>query len=110
MLAARGEIVAFTDDDVVVDRYWLAELVRGFSMAADVVCVTGLVMPLELETQAQLWFEEFGDSTQRFTLRIFDLQEHHPNTPLYPYAGSFGSAANMAFRTAFLRSVGGFDP
>src|SRR5258706_1006326 len=28
--AAQGEILAFTDDDVVVDRCWLVRLVRGF--------------------------------------------------------------------------------
>jgi glycosyltransferase involved in cell wall biosynthesis len=26
MMAARGEILAFVDDDVVVDLYWLVEL------------------------------------------------------------------------------------
>src|SRR5262249_16734111 len=57
MMAAQGEILAFTDDDVVIDRYWLVELVRGFSRADDVVCVTGIVLPLELEAPAQLWFE-----------------------------------------------------
>src|SRR2546426_8584306 len=31
IMAARGEILAFTDDDVVVDAYWLAELVKAFS-------------------------------------------------------------------------------
>jgi hypothetical protein len=33
--AAEGEILAFTDDDVVVDRYWLLELVRGFRVTND---------------------------------------------------------------------------
>ncbi len=27
---ARGEILAFVDDDAIVDRYWLVELVRAF--------------------------------------------------------------------------------
>ncbi len=110
MMAAQGEILAFTDDDVVIDRYWLVELVRGFSRADDVACVTGLIMPLELETQAQLWLEEYGGFSKGFSRCVFDMRENHPKTLLYPYtAGRFGSGANMAFRAAFLRSIGGFD-
>ncbi len=110
-MAAKGEILAFTDDDVVVDPYWLIELVRGFSLADNVGCVTGLVLPLELETPAQLWFEEFGGFSKGFIQRIFDMEENRLKTLLYPYtAGCFGTGANMAFTAAFLDSIGGFDP
>jgi hypothetical protein len=54
---ARGEIVAFTNDDVVVDSLWLVELARAFEFADDVACVTGLILPMELETPAQFWLE-----------------------------------------------------
>lgn len=111
MMAAKGEILAFTDDDVVVDPYWLVELARGFSVVDDVACTTGLILPLELEAPAQFWYEEYGGFSKGFNRRIFDMKENHPKTPLYPYsAGSFGSGASMAFTAAFLRSVGGFDP
>ncbi len=111
MMAARGEILAFTDDDIVVDAYWLVELVKAFGLADNVACVTGLLWPLELETQAQFWIEEFGGFSKGFSRRVFDMQENHPKTPLHPYAaGQFGSGANMAFTAAFLRNVGGFDP
>jgi len=111
IMAAKGEILAFTDDDVVVDRYWLLELVRAFTIAGDVACVTGLTLPLELETPAQVWFEEYGGFGKGFTRRIFDMAEHHPKTPLHPYtAGQFGSGVSVAFSAKFLHSVGGFDP
>jgi GT2 family glycosyltransferase len=111
IMAARGEVLAFIDDDVVVDPYWLAELVGAFKKAEGVGCVTGLVLPLELETPAQFWFEEYGGFSKGFTRRIFDMGESHPRTTLYPYiAGSFGTGASMAFRASFLRSLGGFDP
>jgi cellulose synthase/poly-beta-1,6-N-acetylglucosamine synthase-like glycosyltransferase len=110
-MAARGGILAFVDDDVVVDRYWLVELVRAFGVADDVACVTGLGLPLELETASQFWFEEHGAFNNGFTRRIFDMQENHPKTPLHPYAvGRFGAGATMAFKAAFLHDVGGFDP
>jgi phosphoheptose isomerase/GT2 family glycosyltransferase len=108
---ARGDVIAFTDDDVVVDRHWLAGLAEGFAAADDVACVTGLILPLEIETQAQAWFEQFGGFSKGFTRRIFDTAAHHPNDPLFPYAaGRFGSGNNMAFRSSVLRALGGFDP
>ncbi len=107
---ARGEILAFTDDDVVVDSYWLVELVKAFSSGDNVAGVTGLGLPLELETQAQAWFEEFGAFNKGFTRRTFDRTHSYTDIPLYPFAaGRFGSGASMAFTAAFLRSVGGFD-
>jgi hypothetical protein len=106
-----GSIVAFTDDDVVVDKYWLAEIVRGFSAADAVGCVTGLVIPSELKTPTQVLFEEFGGFTKGFTQRIYDLGDHLPANPLFPYtAGRFGTGANMAFKTELLQKTGGFDP
>jgi GT2 family glycosyltransferase len=108
---ARGEILAFTDDDVVVDAYWLLHLARAFSVTDDVASVTGLVAPLELETRAQILFEEYGGFCKGFSRRVYDLADNHPGEPLFPYtAGRFGTGASMAFRADFLRSVGGFDP
>jgi GT2 family glycosyltransferase len=106
---AHGEIVAFTDDDVMVDRHWLSSLAHAFLQDKDVACVTGLILPLELETTAQLWFEQFGGFSKGFEARSFDLGPNRPPDPLFPYtAGRFGSGANSAFRTDKLRALGGF--
>ena len=108
--AAKGEILAFTDDDVVVDAYWLVELVRAFNVSTNVACVTGLVLPLELETPAQLWFEEYVGgswSNSWFTQSVFDTKRRHVHL-FRP--GEHGGGANMAFTAAFLCSIGGFDP
>lgn len=111
IMVARGEILAITDDDVIIDRYWLVELVKGFKVAADVACVTGLVLPWELETPAQFLLEEYGGFSKGFIRRIFDRKENHPRTPLYPYtAGRFGTGASLAFKATYLHSIGGFDP
>lgn len=108
---ARGELVAITDDDVVVDPHWLSELVHGFGVGAKVVCVTGLILPKLLETRAQQLFEEFGGYSRGFSERVFDMGENRPADPMYPYRASvFGSGANTAFRTEYLRGIGGFDP
>jgi cellulose synthase/poly-beta-1,6-N-acetylglucosamine synthase-like glycosyltransferase len=119
---ARGRIVAFADDDVVVDRGWLKALAEGF-LDEQVAGVTGLVVASELETPAQIWIEEYGGfgkgcRRQRFDRAGFETEEGDgfrrvQGAPvlLYPYSpGVFGSGANMAFRTDALRRLGGFDP
>jgi len=109
LAAAGGDVVVFSDDDVVVDPGWLHALLTGFD-APDVTCVTGLILPLELETTAQQWIEQFGGFGKGFSRRRFDLDQHRDPSPLYPFnAGVFGSGANTAFRTAELRRIGGFD-
>jgi glycosyltransferase involved in cell wall biosynthesis len=108
---ASGEIVAFVDDDVTFDSYWLAELVKGFNAAEGVACVTGMILPVEIEGPSQLWIEQYGGFSKGFRRRIFDMEDNRPKDPLFPYtAGALGSGANMAFRTSILRSLGGFDP
>lgn len=108
---ARGQIVVFTDDDVVVDNHWLSGLIRGFEVAENVACVTSLLLPLELETPAQVLLEEFGGFNKGFKRRVFDRKHGGENIPLYPFtAGRFGTGGGMAFTTTFLRREGNFDP
>ena len=109
LAAARGEYVVFTDDDVLADENWIAFLAAGFDVVEDVACVTGAIIPAELETQPQLWLEEYGGFHKGFQRQVFNLTTHRRNTPLYPYdSGQFGAGANMAFRADVLRKLGGF--
>ena len=108
---ATGAIVAFTDDDVILDRKWLTEISRGFRAAPSAACVTGLIMPAELQTQAQLMLETHGHFGKGFEQRVVNCSTHRPADPLFPFTtGKLGSGANMAFRTDRLRQLGGFDP
>lgn len=108
---ASSEIVAFTDDDVVVDPDWLGALMRPFMRDRYVVAVTGLVLPSELETHAQWSFERYRGFGRGLEPRLFDLDGHRSHDrPLYPYwGGIFGSGNSMAFRRAELCAIGGFD-
>lgn len=109
--AAEGSILAFTDDDVRVDRRWLAETVRAFQAGTDVACVTGLILPAELQTRAQIMLEAHGHFGKGYQQRVFDLKDNRPDDPLFPFtAGQLGSGANMSFDTGMLRAIGGFDP
>ncbi|HZD67018.1 MAG TPA: glycosyltransferase [Acidimicrobiales bacterium] len=111
LAVAEGDIVAFTDDDVVVDGHWLAELATGFDAADDVACVTGLILPAELETPAQVLAAQHGAFAKGLGARVVDRGIHRPHDPLFPFAaGRLGSGANMAFHADTLRGLGGFDP
>ncbi|MEU6912939.1 glycosyltransferase [Streptomyces olindensis] len=111
LAAVRGEVVAFTDDDVVADPRWLTELTAPFAADAGLGCSTGLILPARLTTPAQVLLESHGGFAKGFTPRTYDPAHPPDDEPLFPFtAGRFGSGANMAFRTRVLRSVGGFDP
>jgi GT2 family glycosyltransferase len=109
--SASSEIVALTDDDVVVDPAWLDRLSAPFA-SREVAMVTGIVLPLELTTRAQKWFELYAGFSKGLTPRIYDNDLHKANDRLlYPYWGAiYGSTNNMAFRRAELIALGGFDP
>jgi len=87
----------------------LGSLVAGFD-GPEVACVTGLILPLELDTGAQRLLEEFGGYAKGFDRRVWDAGTHRLDRPLYPYTvGAFGSGANAAFRREALADIGGFD-
>jgi glycosyltransferase involved in cell wall biosynthesis len=127
---ASGEIVAFTDDDVEVDPVWLLAIALRLRAHPEEVGVSGLIVPGELETPAQLAFEDYyggfgpqhlvplshrlrggaGAGAGRQVL-VDALDEEHGVVTTFPLyaAGSLGVGANMAFRADVLRRLGGFD-
>jgi GT2 family glycosyltransferase len=108
---ASGELLAFTDDDVVVDRHWVTALAEAFIVTDGVGAVTGLIEPGELRTATQLLLERHGAFAKGYEPNIFDLDTHRPEDPRFPVAaGQFGSGANMAFNRKCLQHLGGFNP
>jgi GT2 family glycosyltransferase len=108
---ASGELLAFTDDDVVVDRHWVAAIAAAFTNTDGVGAVTGLIMPGELRTSAQVALERHGRFSKGFEPQTFDLGRHRPADRRYPLAlGRCGSGANMAFDRQCLHRLGGFHP
>jgi glycosyltransferase involved in cell wall biosynthesis len=102
---ARGDLVAFLDDDVVVDEGWLSGLVDAwqFDPAADLI--TGQVLPLELETPAQIAFERRGGFR-----RGFDRLHCVSGAGLDPCRiDVLGTGANMVVSRKAALELGGFD-
>jgi GT2 family glycosyltransferase len=107
---ARGEIVAFTDDDVVVDEGWIGAIVAAFVRHPHAACVTGPIAALELTTEEQRTFEQFTRFDKGLERQVYAAARPPVGDPLFPYApGRFGSGANIALRTGFARAIGGFD-
>ena len=76
------------------------------------MAVTGLVLPYELETEAQVLFERHGGGFGRgFRRRYWRIDNESGDRPLrYLGSGSFGTGANMAYRRSLLERIGSFDP
>ncbi len=105
---ARGELLAFIDDDATVDRDWLAGLIEAWCENPDAGAFTGPVLPVELETRSQILFEERLRDGHGFEKRRYGRVL--PGNPLYPCGpGLLGTGANMAFSVRVLNDLGGFD-
>lgn len=105
---ASGDVVALTDDDVDLDPDWVGNMVTPFYEDPGLGCVTGLIMPAQLESEQEQLFEQFGGFAKGFSDRTFALDDADRG-PLYPYnAGGFGSGANMACRRTTFLAFGGF--
>lgn len=107
---ARGEIIAYTDDDVVVDAGWVSAIVGAFRDPY-VMAVTGLTVPYELETEAQVLFERYGGFGRGYRRRYWRMPGNETRRLMkHLGGGQYGAGANMAFRRSVFEEVGPFDP
>jgi len=127
---AQYETLVFTDDDVRVEPSWLRAFGSRYVRQPELSAITGLILPSELETPAQLWFERYyggfaGERTfEPVTLKPTGRQKSilgnarvqvidSTNTTRRTFAiygiGAYGAGANMSFRATAIRGVGGFD-
>jgi GT2 family glycosyltransferase/SAM-dependent methyltransferase len=106
---STGAVVVFTDDDTTVHRDWLWRLLEPFAEPR-VLAVTGLVLPAELETEAQVAFEKalggFNHGYRRMRYgRVFFESTKGIAAPVW----KIGAGANMAVRREAFEHVGRFD-
>lgn len=90
--AARGEILVFTDDDVLVASNWLDEIHREFESDPNLFILGGRVL---------LARERLQD------VAIFTVNERREI--VFPNSGGVAMGANMAFRREVFDRVGSFD-
>jgi len=108
--SADGEVIAWVDDDERCDPWWATEIARGFVEVPEADGVTGIIIPGEIATKSQEWFEEFSGVRRGrgFAPAVFSPATARAQSPLYPLP-PFGAGGNMALRRAVLKEVGGFD-
>jgi glycosyltransferase involved in cell wall biosynthesis len=99
---ARGTVLAFMDDDVTVDRFWLANL-TAILRSGEWAGAGGRILP-EKDFSPPRWLSLRGPRGRYALapLALFDLGEH-PGQLAEPPFGT-----NMAFRKEMFEKHGGF--
>jgi len=125
---ARYDIIAFIDGTTYPDRAWLQTIANTLARP-EVMAVTGLVAPAELETEAQIRLEfnyikpEHGLRRQiiRQNSLTNSIQRNKSGAYLswlwrggltdqeLLWANHFGLGSNMAFRRDLFTAIGPFD-
>ena len=100
ILEAKGEIILFTDDDVIVDPNWLSQMESAFDRL-DCPAAGGRIVPV-WEGQKPAWFQENGQFATPKAIVSFDLGSEVCEPESAPYG------ANMAFRRRLFEEHGMF--
>jgi glycosyltransferase involved in cell wall biosynthesis len=94
---AKGEIIAFIDDDAVADERWLENLVKSYD-DLHVVGVGGLIKPI-WESSRPIWFPEELNWTVGCSYKGLPERKTYVRNPI---------GCNMSFRKDVFEKVGYF--
>jgi len=97
---ARGEVLAFMDDDVTVEQTWLQNLTSGLE-GEEWIGAGGRILPARTFPQPQ-WLPLQGPYNMGGMLALFDLGEIAGRLDTAPFG------TNMAFRKEVFQKYGGF--
>jgi len=97
---AKGDLIAVTDGDCVVDREWLKELAEGFT-AEDVAGVGGDQRSPDDETGTGRLIQDF--------LKTIGFMTEYIKTGSVAHETNHNASCNVAYRKTVLNEVGGFD-
>jgi glycosyltransferase involved in cell wall biosynthesis len=106
--AARGDIIAFTDDDVRLHPSWFERL-TGALADGTAMAATGLVLPAELETEAQQIFERYWGFGRGYDPQMFGAEFFAADLKTGSEVWKIGAGASMAFRREAFDRAGLFD-
>jgi len=98
---ARGEYVAFTDDDTQAIPDWAEKILAAFKTVEPLPSAVGGMITPRLEKKPPWWF------SPRLELRTWGESPGYLDTPTAHYGFS---GANMAFPRQILSLAGGFNP
>lgn len=98
---AKGEILIFVDDDILIGPRWLEEILKGFQ-DPQIYCVTGRVIPAGPITFTSERSGRYFTSERALTNWTLDSSD--PNWYQYILGEPVGFGSNMAFRKSFLEN------
>jgi glycosyltransferase involved in cell wall biosynthesis len=97
---AKGELLAFTDDDITVDTHWLVEISKAFE-EHNCLAVGGRILPVWHAPKPHWFYEERPFSLRAVSVH-YDLGEDACEATIPPFG------ANMAFRRIAFNRYGLF--
>ena len=104
LAAARGDLVAFTDDDVRVSEGWARAIVRAFDEYPEVDCLGGRTLPV-WPSPPPRWL------TPLHWVGPLALQDYGEDPVVIdPRRPRSLAGANLAFRTKVFEHIGLFSP
>ncbi len=92
--AARGAVVAFTDDDCVVSSEWVSRAAKAFAVDRELDGLFGRVLPLNGQVGGVAVSVKTDEAAKRYR---------------FPCSPFVGHGNNMAFRRQALLAIGAFD-
>jgi len=98
--AARGELLAFVDDDAVAEPRWLATLLGAYDRFPRVGAACGRAR-LRLERRPPAWYG-------RLTEAWYSAMDFGPSARLLLDPGEVPWSLNLSVRAALAREIGGF--
>jgi glycosyltransferase involved in cell wall biosynthesis len=101
--AARGHLIAFTDDDIRPARNWISSVAKGFNKFPNADCIGGKVLP-----PPSIQFPPWLTAKHWTPLALLDLGSKPINLDVRNGPGLV--AANMAVRASVFADVGTFQP
>jgi glycosyltransferase involved in cell wall biosynthesis len=105
---ASHDIIAYTDDDVVVSKDWVKKLKACF-VDPETFSVTGQVFPCNLTTEAQYMFERYWGFNKGYVPLLYDQEYFKRHCERGVPVWDIGAGANMAFRKEIFSLAGYFD-
>jgi glycosyltransferase involved in cell wall biosynthesis len=104
---AKGDILVYTDEDIIADKNWLRSI-EGIFQDSSVMLVCGKSLP-NYEADPPEWLESFwhrnGDINNCFDLSLMDL-----GNDLAEVDPIFVIGLNFSIRKSALFELGGFHP
>lgn len=104
---AKGNVIAFVDDDVICSSAWLKNIIKGYSYD-NVVGVGGPVIRCD-ETLRPMQEMKISNKNHNFFTFYGDVRVTPTWMPLKPVRTKLMMGGNMSFLKVELKEVGGFD-